>query len=94
MLARYEHLEEIPEHAIAWDVTVRGPAKLAATLVAQRDHAMLFRDLATLRTDAPVGAVDEWRWRGPAAALEEWAERLDAPGIVKRARRLAERRES
>ena len=54
---------------------------------------MLFRDLATLRTDAPVGAVDDWRWRGPTPALEEWAERLGAPGIVERARRLAERRE-
>ncbi len=94
VLARYEHLEEIPEHAISWDVTVRGPTKLAATLVAQRDHAMLFRDLATLRVDAPVGTVDEWRWRGPAPALEDWGQRLDAPGIVERARRLGERRET
>ena len=60
----------------------------------QRDLAMLFRDLATLRTDVPVGEVDDWRWRGPAPALEDWAERLGAPGIVKRARRLAERRGS
>ena len=94
VLARYEHLEAIPEHAIAWEVTVRGPTKLAATLAAERDRAMLFRDLATLRTDANVGAVDEWRWRGPTPALEEWAERLDAPGVVARARRLSERREA
>ena len=73
VLARYEHLERIPEHAIAWDVTVRGATKLAATLAAQRDDAMLFRDLATLRTDAPVGTVDDWRWRGPTPALQEWA---------------------
>jgi 5'-3' exonuclease len=92
VLARYEHLERIPEQASDWDVAVRGAAKLAATLVAQRDLAMQFLDLATLRTDAPVGAVDDWRWRGPAPALEEWAKRLGAPGIVKRARRLAERR--
>ena len=93
VVARYEHLEAIPEHAIAWDVSVRGATKLAATLAAQRELAMMFRDLATLRTDAPVGTVDEWRWRGPAPALEEWAKRLGAPGIVERARRLAERRE-
>jgi hypothetical protein len=61
--------------------------------VDQRDHAMLFRDLATLRVDAPVGTVDEWRWRGPAPALEDWGQRLDALGIVERARRLAKRRE-
>jgi 5'-3' exonuclease len=94
VLARYEHLERIPGEASDWDLAVRGGAKLAATLVAQRELAMLFRGLATLRTDAPVGAVDEWRWRGPAPALEEWAERLGAPGMVERARRLAERRGS
>jgi 5'-3' exonuclease len=92
VLARYEHLERIPEEAGDWEVSVRGAAKLAATMVAQRDLAMLFRDLANLRTDAPVGAVDDWRWRGPTPGLEEWAERLGAPGIVERARRLAERR--
>jgi 5'-3' exonuclease len=91
VLARYEHLERIPGEASDWDLAVRGGAKLAATLVAQRDVAMLFRHLATLRTDAPVGAVDDWRWQGPAPAFEEWAERLGAPGMVKRARRLAER---
>ena len=93
VLGRYEHLESIPEHAGVWEVAVRGAAKLAATLVEQRDLAMLFRDLATLRTDAPVGAVDDWRWRGATPALDEWAQRLGAPGIVARARRLAERRE-
>ena len=91
VLARYEHLERIPGEASDWDLAVRGGAKLAATLVAQRDVAMLFRHLATLRTDAPVGAVDDWRWQGPAPAFEAWAERLGAPGMVKRARRLAER---
>ena len=63
-------------------------------LAEQREHALLFRDLATLRTDAPVGAVDDWRWRGPAPGLEAWAERLGAPGMVKRAERLAGRRGS
>jgi 5'-3' exonuclease len=93
VLARYEHLEAIPEHAIAWDLNVRGATKLAATLVAEHDLALLFRDLATLRTDAPVGAVEDWRWRGPSPAMEQWADRLGAPGMVDRARRLAERRE-
>jgi 5'-3' exonuclease len=93
VLARYQHLETIPEQASGWEVAVRGPAKLAATLAEQRDRALLFRHLATLRVDAPVGKVDDWRWLGPAPALDEWAQRLDDPGIVARARRLAERRE-
>jgi 5'-3' exonuclease len=92
VLARYEHLEEIPADASSWDVAVRGAPKLAATLVAERDLVLLFRGLATLRTDADVGAVDDWRWRGPTAGLDEWAERLAAPGLVTRARRLADRR--
>ena len=94
VLARYEHLD-VPAARLLGDlVEVRGPAKLAATLVAQRDLATLFRDLATLRTDAPVGTVDDWRWPGPTPAFQQWAERLDAPGLAQRAGRLAERRKS
>ncbi len=92
VLARYPHLEEIPADGAAWEVTVRGAAKLAQTLSAQRDLAMLFRDLATLRTDAPVGSVDEWRWAGPTDAFGAWAERLGIAAVADRARRLAERR--
>jgi hypothetical protein len=55
---------------------------------------MLFRDLATLRADAPVGTVDDWRWRGPAPELEQWTDRLGAPDLLARARKAAEGRES
>src|SRR5712691_12984343 len=65
MLARYGHLDQIPDDASAWDVEVRGGAKLATTLAAARPVATLFLDLATLRTNADVGTVDEWEWRGP-----------------------------
>jgi 5'-3' exonuclease len=94
LLARYEHLDAIPDDAARWDVTVRGAAKLAGTLAAARDAANLFLDLATLRTSADVGAVDDWRWRGPSPELAEWATRLGAPGLVARAGRLAEQRSS
>ncbi len=92
VLARYEHVESIPDDARAWDVDVRGAAKLAATLAEKRDLAGLFRDLATLRTDADVGAVDDWRWQGPTADFAELAERFGAGGMTKRAERLAEHR--
>ena len=43
------------------------------------DQALLFRDLATLRTDIAVFAsVDELRWRGPTAAFEPLGKQLDA----------------
>jgi 5'-3' exonuclease len=92
VLARYRHLEQIPDDAGAWEVAVRGAGKLAATLSSERDLAMLFRDLATLRTDAPVGALDEWRWEGPTEVFGDWAERLGAGGLMRRAERLADRR--
>ena len=50
VLARYGHLERIPERAAEWDVPVRGAARLAATLVEQGERARLFRTLATLLT--------------------------------------------
>ncbi len=93
VLARYEHLDAIPDDASAWDVTVRGAPKLAATLVDGQREVMLFRDLATLRADVPVGTVDEWRWRGPTAALEELSERLGAADLLTRAKKAAEGRE-
>ena len=89
VLARYVHLDDIPEHAHQWDVTVRGAVKLATTLAEQRELAELFRNLATLRIDPDVGVVDDWEWRAPTAQLAEWAARLDAPRLVERADRLA-----
>ncbi len=93
VLARYEHLDAIPDDPGAWDVTVRGAPKLAATLVDGQREVLLFRDLATLRADAPVGTVDEWGWRGPTAALEPLSDRLGAPELLTRARKAAVGRE-
>ena len=71
VLARYGHLEAIPPNAARWDVPVRGAARLAAALETHREAALLFRRLATLRTDAPVfDRVDELRWGGPKPEFE------------------------
>ena len=92
VLSRYGHLDAIPDDARDWDIEVRGAAKLASTLAAARPAAELFLDLATLRTDADVGGVDDWEWRGPTAELEPWAKRLGADNLVARADRLAKKR--
>lgn len=89
VLARYPHLEDVPRDAAAWDVPVRGAARLVSVLEEQWDLALLFRDLATLRTDAEVGSVDDMEWRGATDALAAWAERLDAPALPGRAARVA-----
>jgi 5'-3' exonuclease len=92
VLARYEHLDNIPDDAAKWDVQPRGATKLAATLASARDAANLFLDLATLRVDADVGVVDDWQWRGPSPEFARWAERLGSPGLVPRASKLAKQR--
>jgi 5'-3' exonuclease len=89
LLARYGHLEDIPADAADWDVTVRGAAKLAATLVAQRENADLFKVIATVRTDAEVGTVDDWHWSGPTAAFPAWCERFGWPRLAQDAAALA-----
>ena len=65
-------------------------ARLAATLAEQWDRALLFRRLATLRLDTPVGVdVDGLCWNGPRADFAAWAERLGAPLLHERAVKLA-----
>ena len=57
----------------------------AETLGDRRDQALLFKTLATLRTDAPLFAdVDELEWKGPTPAFEEWATRIDDKRLLAR----------
>ena len=56
-----------------------------SVLGAQRERALLFKTLATLRTDAPLFAdVDEMEWRGPTEAFSEWPKRMDDKRIQAR----------
>ena len=86
VLAAYEHIEQIPEAASLWEVPgLRGAAKLSATLQADMEHALLFRTIATVAVDVPVGTVDDWEWRGPTAAFAGVCARLGVPGLATRA---------
>jgi 5'-3' exonuclease len=79
VLARFGHLEAIPEDWRTWRVNVASPGALALTLAREREHAFLFRTLATLRTDIPVfDRVDQLQWTGPTPAFAPLAARLDA----------------
>ena len=65
LLARYHHLEEIPDDASRWEVTVRGAAGLAQSLAAHHADVLLYRRLATLRVDVPlVERPEALRWKG------------------------------
>lgn len=93
VLARYDHIEQVPDHAHEWDVSVRGATGLATTLAQNRRLALLFKELATLRLDVAVFSdVDELQWTGPGPEFEDVARSLRAPGLYDRATRIAGRR--
>jgi len=63
-----------------------------AVLGESRGLALLFKDLATLRTDAHLfDDVDELSWRGPTSAFGACAERLGEPRLLDRCRRAHDR---
>ena len=92
LLSEYGTLDRIPADPSSWSVRVRGADRLARNLRDAKPAALLFRTLATLRTDAPVSDVDELRWKGPRPEFEALAEQLGDRGLHERATRIAGRR--
>jgi 5'-3' exonuclease len=79
VLSKFTHLESIPTDYREWRVKAANASALADTLSRERDRALLFRTLATLRTDIMLfDDVDELRWNGPTPAFAALAARLDA----------------
>ncbi|HEY7566714.1 MAG TPA: 5'-3' exonuclease H3TH domain-containing protein [Gemmatimonadaceae bacterium] len=65
LLARYGHIDDIPNDERQWQVPVRGAAALGTSLREHRDEAMLYRQLATLRTDVPIlEEIEDLQWLG------------------------------
>src|SRR4030095_8274329 len=94
VLARYGHFEDIPASVRDCDVNLPGgrAASLLAVLRGNLELALLFRDLATLRREAPIEAEPEnLRWRGPTADLATVCRELEAPDLVDRANRAREK---
>lgn len=85
LLARYRHLEAIPDDASSWVVEVRGRERLATSLRERRREAELYRLLATLRTDVPLEEVlADLEWQGARQELGELCSRIGAPELVER----------
>jgi 5'-3' exonuclease len=94
VLAHYRSLSEIPDALSAWDPAVRqelrGAAKLAERLATERELALLFKDIATLRTQPPIlGSVASLRWRGPTNDFAAVCRHFRDPGLADRAAALA-----
>jgi 5'-3' exonuclease len=78
VLAKFRHIESIPADSADWHVNASNASTLAATLTRERESAMLFRTLATLRTDIPLfDDLEQLRWTGPTPALDVLAARFD-----------------
>jgi 5'-3' exonuclease len=70
LLNRYGAIEDFP----------------ATVLGNRREQALLFKNLATLKTDAKLFRnVGELRWQGPTAAFAKWTERMETPRLLERA---------
>jgi 5'-3' exonuclease len=78
VLAKYGHIEAIPADWRTWGVNAANAGALSRVLAEEHDRALLFRTLATLRTDLPLfQSVDELEWKGPTGAFAPLAARLD-----------------
>lgn len=92
VLAKFGSIDQIPASSGEWGLAgLRGAEKLAVTLRDQLDLALLFKRIATVELDVPVGAVDDWRWCGPTELLASLTDNLGAPELAERAERLATR---
>jgi 5'-3' exonuclease len=79
VLAKFGHLEAIPKDVRDWHANATNAGALADTLRREWDNALLFRKLATLRSDIPLFEdVEELRWSGPKPEFEAIAAGLDA----------------
>jgi 5'-3' exonuclease len=88
--AQFIHLENIPKDWRQWPSSIRGAQRLATVLFDQWNDALLFRTLATLRSDVPVfETIDDLQWKGPAPQFEAYCDRLQNAALHTRARALS-----
>jgi 5'-3' exonuclease len=92
LLAQFDHLERIPELPLHWPKSVRGALRLSATLREQRAEALLYRELATLRLDAPVAtSLEQLRFGGvPRKRFAAFCEEIGAKDLIDRPTRWAD----
>jgi 5'-3' exonuclease len=86
VLSHYTHLQDIPKDWRAWHSAIRKARPLAEALFNAWDDALLFRQLATLRLDAPVfETVADLRWKEAKPSFEEHCRRMRSPELLTRA---------
>jgi 5'-3' exonuclease len=91
LVRAFGHLEQIPADPARWPAEVRGADRLAGVLAGEREHALLYRKLATLVTDVPLPeALEDLAWRGvPRPAFTAWCQTVAARDLLERPARWA-----
>jgi 5'-3' exonuclease len=92
VLARFDHLESIPDDPSRLGLPLGRAARLVKSLEAHREEAFLYRRLATLRDDVPLEEeLADLEWQGAAAELQEVCRELGDEVLAKR---ILERRDA
>lgn len=86
VLAKFLHLEDIPDDDEQWGLKIRGRATLARNLAEHREEAMLYRTLTTLRTDVQIEeSLEDLRWKGADRhALEALCDEVGERAVLDR----------
>jgi 5'-3' exonuclease len=85
VLARYQHIEAIPEDYSQWGLGAARGLRLSESLKTHRDEAFLFRKLATLRQDVPIKEnLQDLEWRGAQERLKSLCWELGSEKIIER----------
>lgn len=85
VLRAFGSIESVPTDPATWPRDIRGAAKLAATLHEHLEDALLYKNLATLRTDVPIQeSLSDLEWKGPRPQLYDMASALGFPDICDR----------
>ena len=89
LLSAFGRLEDIPSEPNAWPAGIRSADRLAATLREQMDRALLYRKLATLIDDVPLGErLEDLAWSGvPREAFAAWCDAEGQQELRERPRR-------
>jgi len=95
VLGMYGHLEKIPKNGADWKVQVRSVDRLALVLKEEFELALLFRDLATLRTTKPIlRSAEKIHWKSPGPDFGPTCDRLEDHTLFERATVLSRTRRS
>lgn len=88
VLAKYKHIESIPNDPAKLGLGVGRATTLLENLKSNYKNALLFRELSTLRADVPLKeTLSDLKWQGATAKLKKVCKELGSESIVERVKK-------